>query len=98
MNAAEYERSLQEKNALRRGSGLPVYDVKQELTRFHEGQRAAAYDAVVAGHLKPPTTECEGEPPPSSSWSKAQARYGRYLRLRASLLPEIERRWAEQYH
>ena len=95
MKAAEYERSLQEKNALRRGSGFPVYDVKQELTRFHEGQRAAAYAAFVAAHLKPHTTEWESEPPPSS-WSEAQARYGRYLRLQARLLPDIERKWAEQ--
>src|SRR4051812_36275577 len=96
MIAAEFERSLREKNELRKGSGLPVYDVEQELTRFHEGQRAAAYDAFVSAYLKPHTTVWEGEPPPTS-WSEAQARYGRFLRLRARLLPEIERRWAEQH-
>jgi len=95
MTAAELERSLREKNDLRRTSGLPLYDVENELARFHAGQDAAAYADFVAAHLKPYTTAWDGEPPPSS-WSEAQARYGRYLRLRAMMLPKIEREWAEQ--
>jgi hypothetical protein len=95
MTAAELERSLREKNDLRRASGLPLCDVEKELARFHADQQAAAYAAFVAAHLKPHTTEWEGEPLPSS-WSEAQARYGRYLRLQARLLPDIERKWVEQ--
>ena len=34
MTAAELERSLCEKNDLRRTSGLPLYDVENELARF----------------------------------------------------------------
>jgi len=95
MTAAEFETSLQDKNDLRRASGLPLYDVEREFARFHTDQQAAAYAAFVAAHVKPHTTEWEGEPPPSS-WSEAQARYGRYLRLQARLLPDIERKWVEQ--
>src|SRR3954447_2445115 len=35
------------KNALRRASGLPLYDVEKELARFHADQQAAAYAAFV---------------------------------------------------
>src|SRR4051794_23981993 len=47
MTAAELERSLREKNDLRRASGLPLYDVEKELARFHADQQAAAYAAFV---------------------------------------------------
>src|SRR4051794_25987450 len=56
MTAAEFETSLQDKNDLRRASGLPLYDVERELARFHTDQQAAAYAAFVAAHLKPHTT------------------------------------------
>jgi hypothetical protein len=95
MNAVEFERSLRERNELRKTSGLPLYDMDKELTRFHENERAAAYAAFVSAHLKPHMQAWDGEPPPTS-WSEAQARYGRYLRLRARLLPEIDSKWAEQ--
>jgi len=95
MNAVEFERSLREKNELRRSSGLPRYDIEQELTRFRENERAAAYSAFVSAQVKPHTKAWAGEPPPTS-WSEAQARYGRDLRLRAKLLPQIDRKWAEQ--
>ena len=95
MDAGELERSLREINKLRRGSGLPLYDVEQELTRFHENERTAAYNAFVSAHLRPYTRAGKGEPPPTS-WSESMARYGRYLRLRAKLLPELDRKWAEQ--
>jgi|tagenome__1003787_1003787.scaffolds.fasta_scaffold20704263_2 hypothetical protein len=47
MTAAELERSLREKNDLRRASGLPLCDVEKELARFHADQQAAAYAAFV---------------------------------------------------
>jgi hypothetical protein len=96
MTAAEFERLLLEKNDLRRKSGLPLYDVEKAMARFHAGQQEAAYADFVSAHLKPCTTAWDDEPPPAS-WSEAQARYGRYLRLRAMMLPEIEREWAERH-
>jgi len=95
MTAAEFERSLREKNDLRRASGLPPYDVETELARFRESQKAMAFADFMSAYLKPHTMAWADEPPPRS-WSEAQARYGRHLRLRAELLPEIEWRWAEQ--
>lgn len=47
MTAAEFETSLQDKNDLRRASGLPLCDVEKELARFHADQQAAAYAAFV---------------------------------------------------
>ena len=65
MTAAEFETSLQDKNDLRRASGLPLYDVERELARFHTDQQAAAYAAFVSAHLKPHTRVWDSEPSPT---------------------------------